>query len=284
MAINHVGYFDFTYAGLRRPARRPPGALHGQVRGVQPSRRRAADARHEAHLGGPLRGRRVVPAGDRGAALAARSSGCSPRPRSACPSSSRSSRTAPYGWRPTRACRSSHRHLGFAARVDQGPPEATWAGTTCRSCIAVGEPMNIAHRPGTATPSTRRAARADGRAARGAAADLSRSAGRHRRTGGGCRRAWGDGADPGAGQGAGEGDPGRAGGAVPAAAKAAKAAARLNVHAVTCGRSTTGAGPVPALGRDASHVTNARPASRPCRGNAPATFTAGTCARKRRCT
>ena len=36
MAINHVGYLDFTYAGLAGPPGATAGALHGQGGGLRP--------------------------------------------------------------------------------------------------------------------------------------------------------------------------------------------------------------------------------------------------------
>ena len=128
MAINHTGWLDFTFAGL---AAHPAGRLvrfMAKEEIFEAPGRRAAHAGHEPHPRRPRgrgRGLRAPPAHRCGRA---RSSGSSPRRRSAGRSSCCRSRAARCGWRPRARRRCCPRSSG--GRSGSGPP-ATDARSPC---------------------------------------------------------------------------------------------------------------------------------------------------------
>ena len=56
LVSNHIGYLDFIFAGLTALPAEATGALHGEGVGVPAQGVGSADAGHEAHPRGPLRG------------------------------------------------------------------------------------------------------------------------------------------------------------------------------------------------------------------------------------
>ena len=122
MAINHVGYLDFTYAGLA-VSRPPPGPVHGQGGGLR-HRVSGPLMRGMHHIpvtakpvpGPPRRGRRVANGEIVGVfpeATISRSFELKDFKAGAARMAAEAARTA-----------AAHRHLGLAAGLDEGTAQA----------------------------------------------------------------------------------------------------------------------------------------------------------------